>query len=936
MNWVLVYSSIVAVLAAGSVGMTAPQTVTPVQFFESKIRPIFVTRCASCHGEKVQMAGLKLTDPDGFFRGADNGPIVVKGDPAASRIIKAISYEAPIKMPPTGKLDESEIQALKLWVQMGAPWPTGPSTVAPARSAWDPKRTSHWAFQPVRNYNPPSVHECGWVQTPIDQFVLAQLERHELEPAPPADKLTLLRRAKFDLHGLVPTEDEIQEFLSDTAPGAFERLVDRLLASPRYGEQWGRHWLDVARYADSTGKDEDVSFDASWRYRDYVIDAFNHDLSYDQFVREQLSGDLMPADQPGRLNTRGIIATGFLALGPRAMAQIDKVREVYDTVDEQIDTTSRAFMALSVACARCHDHKFDPISTKDYYSLASIFASTKNYESHGSMLSEMYLSPLASQEVYNQYKEHQDQIKTKQLEIDAIVDPAVARFLAKELRPRLPDYMIAARRVYLEGATVTEVARKGGLQEKTLKKWVDYLKPNDEFRPYLDRWYRADSSNLRERAEECGRVYDVPFHPYYEKLMQWEQDVNKAIEQGKGLPKKPGFGEIDLKAVEERFFFEVAFGKGPFALEASEKDALLSAEERERLIALRKELETLQKSAPAKPPMANAVTDGEIVEQHVFLRGNHNNPGEIVPKQFPVILAGDHQASIQQGSGRKELGEWLASPNHRLTARVMANRIWQWHFGEGLVRTPDNFGLTGEAPTHPELLDWLARQFVQNGWSIKAMHRLIMLSSVYQLSRNATNEALAADPENRLYSRFAVRRLTVEEMRDSILALDGALNLTMGGKVGVLSREEKYDKEALVDPDKERRRSVYISYSRNKLPHTFNLFDFADSTASVGKRNETNIAPQALFMMNSEFINERARSFAKYLLAEVSLNDTARIERAYRVALARDPSPEELSDDLTYIQTYTQRFGAGPSSSLDAWRSWCHVLISSNEFNYVN
>lgn len=900
-------------------------------FFERNVRPIFVNRCSGCHGDKVSMAGLNLTTPDGFLKGTETGPVITPGDPSASRLLRAVGYAGKIKMPPGGRLPDTEIDALTKWVEMGTPWPKSDS---PSRNT--PKDGRFWAFQPARDYPPPKVKRGDWVRSPIDQFVLAKLEENDLTPSAPAERLTLLRRAKLDLHGLPPTEEEMKEFLSDTGPGAFARLVDRLLASPRYGEQWGRHWLDVARYADSTGLDEDLRLPYSWRYRDYVINAFNEDLPYDRFVREQLAGDLMPAAHPGEVNAQGIVATGFLALGPKPLAQQDKLRVLYDVVDEQIDTTSKAFMGVTIACARCHDHKFDPISTRDYYSLASIFASTKYFEDIKAFVSKVYFAPLAPQEVYERYRQSQERVKARELQIDALLSTETRRYTDARLLPRLADYMVAAREVYAGGKTVADAASRDHLDQKTLEKWVDYLKPGSEFRPYLAQWHEATASAVRHTAEQYQEKFRAVGNQWGVELSKWQENVATAVQLNQKAPEKPNFEGGTFGTGDARFFADVTAPEGAFGVPAKEQDALLSGESKRRLAELRRELEEIKRNVPPEPPMACAVAEGESIQQRVLIRGNHQSPGDPVAKQFPAVLAGNRQLPIEHGSGRKELAEWLTSADHPLTSRVMVNRIWQWHFGEGIVRTPNNFGSAGDRPSHPELLDYLAQKFVEQGWSIKSMHRMIMLSSTYQMSSHSSEDARKRDPGNRLLSHFSRRRLTIEEMRDSFLAMDGSLDLTMGGRIADGLKADEYEKRPSFNPDKIPRRSVYLPLVRNKLPSVFKLFDFVDTTASSESRTESNIAPQALFMMNSEFIHERSHSLASLLLADRAAREAVRVERAYRMTLARTPTPEEVELALSYLKKYPTNVQAEAEANVAAWDSFCRILLASNEFNYVD
>ena len=484
------------------------------------------------------------------------------------------------------------------------------------------------------------------MQEPIDAFVLAKLEENALMPAPPAPKLTLLRRAKFDLHGLPPTLDEIKEYLADTSPKAFARLVDRLLASPRYGEKWGRHWLDVARYADSTGLDEDLRLPEAWRYRDYVIDAFNHDLPYDRFITEQLAGDLIPPRNPAQVNVREIVATGFLALGPKPVAQQDKQRMVYDVVDEQIDTLSKAFLGLTVACARCHDHKFNPISTEDYYSLVSILTSTKNFVDIEPKVSQIYFAALVPQKEYQRYQRSQRQIEAKQKLLEVTEEIASADYVRDQLLPRFADYLLAARKVYEEGGDLEEISQQPALDKAILQRWVDYLRPGGEFRPYLESWHRADASTANRVAGEYRSLYENILTRWTQQLMLWKEGMALAAVENEKSPEKPQlvgaesvFSGEDGKA---RFFSEVSYSrggdeepsiKGPFTLSAEERDSVLPEAAVNSLATLRKELNVLKKASSPQPSMACAVTEGERVEQRVLVRGNHKNPGEVVPKE---------------------------------------------------------------------------------------------------------------------------------------------------------------------------------------------------------------------------------------------------------------------------------------------------------------
>jgi mono/diheme cytochrome c family protein len=921
------------------------QAAAQEEFFEKKVRPIFAANCQRCHNAKSKVAGLDLTTSEAFQRGGDSGPVINKENPEQSRLLKVIGYDGEMKMPPSGKLKGHEIAALTEWVKMGAPWPGGATPTAPeswpkgpnARSFTEEEK-GFWAYQPMKEVTPPQasshVKDETWAQSPIDRFILRKLEEKNLQPAPPADKLTLLRRATLDLTGLPPAENEIRDFLADRSPEAFNKVVERLLASPRYGERWGRHWLDVARYADSTGNDEDHRYPHAWKYRDYVIESFNNDLPYDQFIREQVAGDLLPAKAGGEVNRRGIIATGFLALGPKAIAQQDKKKMLYDVYDEQVDVTTKAFLGLTVSCARCHDHKFDPILTKDYYAMIGMFASTRSFTNPESHVSAVLEKPLVPKEEFERYKaasrEHQAKERRIRIAIEEIVDE-VKEGAVKENWSRLADYFVATREVYQGGAPLAEVARRANLNEEALRRWGDFLKPGDDVRGYLNEWNDAAADKLAATAQGYQDRFRKRFAEWEEKISKWRAEYRKALAENKPLPDKPKF-----EAGDDRFFNDVYFAGGPF--DVSDKDQKrFSSEQWPRLTALHKEQAELKKSAPGEPEMACAIEDGDQVEQKVFVRGDYNNPGEAAPRGFPAILARYDTKPSFVGSGRLQLAEWLTQPGHPLTARVMVNRIWQWHFGEGLVRTPDNFGKTGERPTHPELLDYLAAQFVKNGWSIKAMSRMIMLSSSYRMSSVNPTVAEEADPDNRLLTRFSRRRLSVEEMRDGLLAIDGTLDLTMGGtlQTGRGTDGENNQARLSLNPEKLKRRTVYLPLRRANLPTLLNLFDFGDATTASGKRQLTNVATQALFWLNSEFLNERAQIVAKSLLDQNEMSDAARTETAYARILNRRPDKSEIDQALNYVAGFKQKF-AGEKADQKAWQSLCRVLMSSNDFVYVD
>jgi hypothetical protein len=792
----------------------------------------------------------------------------------------------------------------------------------------------YWAFQPVKRVAAPAVKDAGWARGEVDRFVLAKLEEKGLRPAPEADKASLLRRAFYDLTGLPPSPGEVRAFLRDESPDAYEKVVDRLLSSPRYGERWGRHWLDVARYADSTGNDEDHRYPYAWRYRDYVIEAFNANLPYDEFLREQIAGDLMPARDGSGVNRRGIVATGFLALGAKAIAQQDKLKMQYDVWDEQVDVVSKSVLGMTLACARCHDHKFDPLLTRDYYSWVGIFASTRNFADPEAHVSKLLYTPLVPAGEYAKWKEHQERVSRNKLAIEDVIDQEKERYNG-ELAPKLAAYMLAAREVYEKKREAKAVAEERGLEERLLRKWAEYLNPEGKIRPYLDAWDDAPEARWAEVAGEYQKRYAARLAEWNGEMAKWRERVRKMLaEMNMPPPERPKF-----EAAKDPFFDEVYMQRtGPFAVNAQDEERIFSAAAKAKLAGLREAGKKLEAEAPPEPDMACAVQEGEPVEQRILIRGDYGSLGEPVKKGYPAILGeGDKGPDFEVPagqSGRMQLAEWLASKSNPLTARVMVNRIWQKHFGEGIVRTPDNFGVTGERPTHPELLDYLAAKFMDSGWDIKAMHREMMLSSAYRMSSVPGAEALEKDPENRLFSRFPRRRMDIEEIRDGLLAIGGTLDLTMGGTLqkGFGTDGENSADRLSINPETQKRRTVYLPLRRANLPALLNLFDFGDATTASGKRASTNVAPQALFLMNSQFLTERSAEVAGELM---KLPEAERVEEAYLRVLNRMPRAGETDAARTYVAKFRERFPGG-KADVKAWQSLSRVLMASNDFIYVD
>jgi len=716
--------------------------------FENNVRPLLTSQCAKCHDDKKQQGGLRVDSRAALLKGGESGPAILPGKPEDSLLIRAVRHSGELKMPSGKKLPAEQIAHLERWVREGAVWP-GPSK-APVIGDVMAFGKNLWSLKPVRKVSAPETKDKGWAKTDIDRFILSQLEKNGLSPVADADRRTLLRRVTLDLTGLPPTPEEIANFLSDNSPGAYAKVVDRLLASPRYGERWGRHWLDVARYAESTANDANAVMRYAWRYRNYVIDAFNTNMPYDQFVKEQLAGDLMPSQNAAE-KTRRTIATGFLMVGPKALAETDKEQSRLDIVDDQIDVLGRAIMGMTLACARCHDHKFDAIRTTDYYALAGIFRSTE---------------------------------------------------------------------------------------------------------PFMDEARNA--------------------------TMWWEYDV----------PQADGAAPVTVMAPKD--------------------------------------------SVPRN--------------LRVHLRGNRFTLGKVVPRGAMSVL--EHaesslQCSVEPNqitSGRLELAEWVVSARNPLTARVIVNRLWQQHFGRGLVSTSDNFGTRGEPPTHPELLDWLAFHFVRNGWNLQWLHRQILLSNTWQQSHPPDGN------EARWLSGFSRRRLTAEELRDAMLSVSGQLDRVPGSNESgefLYSRAE--DINSKIRPNRVgaddpfytdfRKRSIYLPIVRNMVPDVLTLFDAADPNSVTSTRNATTVSLQSLFLMNHPFVRQQSLSFADRLLT-LAASDDVRIHEAHRLALGRSATNAELDDAGQFLRDYQAEAVKGGSTQAEAhrnaWQSFCQALLCSNEFIYVD
>ena len=919
------------VLPALALSLVVCQAQTPAQLelFETNARPLFAEKCQGCHNAKLKSGGIDFSSPAGIKDAASMGIFGNPTEPEKSIIIQALSYERQIKMPPQGKLSAETISAVRDWVAAGAPIPaitvsagdslegTGVRPVA-LRGVITDFDKNFWSFRPISQAAPPVPQQKDWAVNPIDQFILSNLEKNGLKPAPPADKITLLRRATFDLTGLPPTEKELQDFVADKSPKGFEKVVDRLLASPRYGERWGRHWLDVMRYADSTGSDEDHRYPHAWRYRDYVVQAFNDDMPYNQFVREQLAGDILAADPNSGVGYRGIVATGFLALGKKALAQKDLPLKRYDVVDDQIDVTAKAFLGLTVTCARCHDHKFDPIATRDYYQLAAIFSSTLSYA--GGETGDPIQTPLEPAGEFEAFLKQWKEFNGLQGKVTEILDfDKDARKHRDEEAPKIAANMLAAWRIYAKGVA----------PDATLARWVDYLKNSS--RPELAKWRAATDQNREAIAAEYQEEFRRSAYQYDQDLNWWKEARGSFPKAGKVAGPRPR-----MTADKDGFFVAVWQDSGPLHRTREEQMASLSPEKAKEVEELLAKAAELEKSLPTKEvPMACAVKEGDTMAQKIFVRGDYHNLGDPVERTVPSILRLSAPAhEVKTKSGRLELADWIVDPSNPLPSRVMANRIWQGHFGDGIVRTPDNYGRLGERPNNAALLDYLAKTFMDGGWSIKKMHRLIMLSRTYQMSATYDEATKAKDPENRRLSHFPRQRLSIEEIRDAYLAMGGDLDLTMGGTLdpGVGTDGETSAGRISMNPEKTNRRSIYLPLRRSNLPTLYTLFDFGDAATPDGHRSPTTVATQALFVMNSPLVIREAKNVADAVLKQ-ERQDKRRVEEIYLRVLDRRPDANEIDQGLTYLTNFRKKWNQIDEEQ--AWTSLTHALMASNEFIFV-
>jgi hypothetical protein len=897
------------------------------EFFEARVRPILAERCVKCHGPRKQSSGLRLDSRQSILGGGNSGPAVVPSKPDESLLIQAVARtHDELKMPPDGRLSEPEVAILARWVALGVPWPDDRKTAVSRTAAAPGGVPAHWAFRPMGPASPAPASRGSGAASSIDAFVRARLDAAGIAPSPRADRRTLIRRATFDLCGIPPTAEEIEAFEADSSPGAFARVVDRLLASPRYGERWGRHWLDVARYADTKGYvfTQERRYPYAFTYRDYVIGAFNADLGYDRFILEQLAADQLPRNG----DNRSLAAMGFLTVGRRFLLDQNEI------IDDRIDVVCRGLLGLTVTCARCHDHKFDPIPTDDYYSLYGVFASSVEpaelpaletpvgRTSSGAAGYKQKLEAARAQRdrylAARQAEVQKDLGERFSLYLQAAYDLGLdprnrcleERALAAKLNSRRLRGVILVWKRYVESAGAQDPV-VGPLQAFSALPHVDFAAKAAVIQAP---WTHATEPKARPAHPLVARLVLVtPPRGMNEVVARYATLFAQLEERTRAAAGKPhGDTMTPLADPEWESLRQVLFGStGPFGPSMDLRRLFLDQRQRGQLEALNGAIDRLNATDPAAPTRAMVLYDvARAVEPHVFVRGNPGRPGKAVPRRFLAVLAGSSRAPFQKGSGRLELAQAIADARNPLTARVLVNRVWHWHFGKGLVTTPSDFGLRSDPPTHPELLDDLARTFLADGWSVKALQRRIMLSSTYQQASAPRLEVMAHDPENRLLWRFAPQRLDFEAMRDSILAVSGALDPVLGGRPVPIN-----------DRPFSMRRTVYGFIDRQNLDSLYRTFDFAVPDATSPRRFVTTVPQQALFLMNSPLLHEQVRRLVATVdgdgeTGKLDLAQAGWVRRLYLRVLGRSPTPGELALALEFLRGESRSKLAG----LDGWR----------------
>jgi hypothetical protein len=940
--------SIAILLATGSAWAADPLSKRQrLDFFEAKIRPILAKHCYECHAadSKKLSGGLLVDSRQGLLKGGDSGPAVVPRDLKKSLLISALKHD-DFEMPPKGKLPVAVIVDFEKWIRDGAIDPRRAiNRVAKPKSIDIEAGRKHWAYHPLKAPAIPEVNNTSWPNGDIDRFVLARLEAAGLQPGPDAEKIVLVRRLYFDLIGLPPTPKQITQFVNDKSPKAYEKLVDRLMESPRFGERWGRHWLDVSRFAESMSLRGRLLKHA-WRYRDYVIEAFNDDLPYNQFLTQQLAGDLLKAPSVDA-QRQNLIATTFLMMGDTLLENQNKSQLDMDFVDEQLDVIGKGLLAQTITCARCHDHKFDPIPTRDYYAMAGILKNIQGLK-HSNVSNFMEVPLPISEEAKRELEIHNSSVARLQSEIKTlklkekkdglhplqakdlpgiVVDNPGAKVTGNWSKSSGVTNHVGSEYLYSNnsGSKVIypvkfskggkyEVRISGAQHSNRAPKALVTVLHNDGNQSFRIDQRKAPGTFNKDRSD--GYFQSLGFFEF--PSGQWD-----AVE----ISTKGGGGFVIADAVQ---FLPVDDDGKVTTPQASQPGKKLSPAEKQahkkRMAKLTEDLSALRKRKPAREMVLSAAERAKPTDLKIHIRGSIDHLGAIAPRG--VLQVANHGPAPKMptdASGRLELARWIVDPANPLTSRVMANRVWHWLLGAGLVRTVDNFGTTGEAPSHPELLDHLAVQFVQQRWSVKKLIRTIVLSRTYRLSSSRGEQT--EDPENRLLAHMTRRRLDAESLRDTMLSAGGTLNFEMGGATFPASLKTDVGFRFQAP-----RRSVYVPVFRSSLPELFEVFDFANPSMVTGCRDVSTVAPQALFMMNHAFVRTQARLTAERLLSESQLEEGKRIDQAYLRILGRRAAAAEIALSQEFLKSVTDTSGKG---QLEAWTQMVQSLFSTIEFRYL-
>ena len=981
---------VIALVASGSAAFSHAADPAGVEFFRAEVKPILEQNCFKCHGgtdekghPKVR-GNLQLISRKGLMKGGDHGPAFNESDPAKSHILEAISYQNDdLQMPPRNKLPDEDIAKITKWVEMGAPWT--PEDADLLVEVHDPmagvtevneKTKAHWSYKPMTRVEPPAVADAAWAGNPVDAFIRAKLDEKALKPVGEASRAALLRRLSYDLTGLPPSLEEIRAFEADPSPDAWNKQVERLLASPQYGEKWARHWLDIVRYAESNGFERDNEKPFVWRYRDYVIRSFNEDKPYDRFVAEQIAGDELPdktADSQ--------VATGMLRLMAWDDEPADRKQHFFDVLDDNVRTVTEGFLAMTAGCARCHDHKGDPIPQADYFKFASFFRGIEPMGRGGKQTTfiespelvqdrDQQLVELLAEE--KKIRQWMDGCESDALDNVRRTRPEVAgrvsnltnmdRWLVTDSRTRPTQWHYTTEEPGEDWSSVAFRAERAnwqqgpggfgtaapGVQARTVwtgqDLWLQTSFGLDSIpQSVLLHLYHDEEIELYLNGQPVLRAEH--YSTDYERIPA-PREFMAALQTGRNVL------AAHVRQREGGQFFDLGLevdAVTPSDLVLNREYRAVSRKSRE---IYRQNLERLGEIAQLKrSPGIEALVVTEVgpvpPPTHIHIRGSAHAEGDEVTPGFPAIWGGE-TASIPPmpedsgTSGRRlALAKWMTRPDNPRTARVMVNRIWQHHFGRGLSPTPNDFGYLGTAPTHPELLDWLATEFVAKGWSVKTMHRLLLNSKTYRLSITNDEKGAAEDPGNDFFWRFNPRRLTAEELRDSILAGTGELNLEMGGpSIYVPMPEEvlatsstKGGKWGVSPPDQANRRSVYVKIKRSLQPPMFTDFDLADTDNTCPVRFTTTVPTQALAMMNSEFIHEKAGALAKRLEKDRPGDLQGQIRRAFELVLSRGPDESELALSLAFIGKMKNESKLSPELAL---QRFCVAVFSFNEFFYLD